>query len=399
MEWLKKRSLRQSFFIISALFLCIGLLFSIASFLFCVKLQSAVDPSVRYELSVGENGEIVSAESSAAGQETSRVSRIKSTLLTVLQFALPVFFVVSSLLLADVAFWRLKLKKPLAVLQNGAARIRQQDLDFEIVPCSADELGLLCRAFEQMRRELLHNNQELWRQIEERKRLNAAFSHDLRNPVTVLKGSAALLQKSFQSGTVDAANAQANLALIAAYTNRIETYIEAMTMAQKLGDWKCAPRPLAWPQLAQQLRRSLSFLGEGTGKKLSFSVCGAAEEIYADQAILQNVAENLVNNALRYAGTLVQVALSHSDTAVTLCVTDDGDGFSPAVLAKGIRPFLRGGDEGEHFGMGLYVCRLLCQKHGGTLEIENRPESENKTESENAGRGAKVTATFGILNS
>lgn len=382
MEWLKNRTLKQSFFIISALFLCVGLLLSVASFWFCVKLQSTMAQYPRYEISIGENSEIISSEYTQTEQEANRMNNIKIMLIRVLQFVLLISFVVLSLILADITFWRLKLKKPLAVLQNGAERIQQKDLDFELVKCSDDELGLLCSAFEQMRIELLNNNRELWQQIEERKRLNAAFSHDLRNPITVLKGSAALLQKSFKSKNVDDENAEANLSLIISYTNRIENYIEAMTMAQKLEDWKCSPMPVDWSLFTEELERSLSFLSEGTSKKITFSICGAEEQIHADKAIVQNVAENLTNNALRYANTIVNIAISHSAGKMTICVMDDGGGFSPVVLDKGIRPFLRGSEEQEHFGMGLYVCRLLCIKHGGNLDIEN------------TGCGAKVTASF-----
>ena len=62
---------------------------------------------------------------------------------------------------------------------------------------SRPDSGILpgCAAFETMREELLLTNQELWRQAEERRRLNAAFAHDLRNPVTVLKGTVKQLRQ------------------------------------------------------------------------------------------------------------------------------------------------------------------------------------------------------------
>lgn len=385
MEWLKNRNLKQSFFIISALYLCIGLLLATVSFMICMKLQNNIAPGARYEVSVNEDNEFSLTEYGNFNQEADHADSIGIALIQVLQMILPVFFVVLSLILADITFWRLKLKKPLLILQNGAERIQQQDLDFEIVKCSEDELGLLCSAFEQMRIELLNNNRELWRQIEERKRLNAAFSHDLRNPITVLKGSASLLEKSLKNKTLDVTNAEANLALITSYTGRIEGYIEAMTMAQKLEDWKCSSLVMSWTLLTQELERSLHFLSEGTRKEIVFSISGADDQVYVDKAIVQNVSENLVNNALRYADAVVNVVISHCDGKMTICVRDDGAGFSSNVLNRGIRPFLRDGNEQEHFGMGLYVCRLLCEKHGGNLEIENTKQ------------GAKVTAFFKIL--
>ena len=85
---------------------------------------------------------------------------------------------------AGALFYRWKLKRPIALLMEGTRRIQAQDLDFSIPQPSRDELGQLCAAFETMRAQLLRTNRELWRQGEERKRLNAAFAHDLRNPVT-----------------------------------------------------------------------------------------------------------------------------------------------------------------------------------------------------------------------
>ena len=87
-------------------------------------------------------------------------------------------FPVSGLGIAGVLFYRWKLKEPIRILKEGTERIRMQDLDFSIPVVSADELGGICAAFETMRGELQKSNQELWRQAEERRRLNAAFAHD-----------------------------------------------------------------------------------------------------------------------------------------------------------------------------------------------------------------------------
>ena len=74
------------------------------------------------------------------------------------------------------------------LLTTSANRIAENDLDFSIVYDRNDEMGLLCKAFEKMRSALESNNREMWRQMNERQKLNAAFSHDLRTPLSVLKG-------------------------------------------------------------------------------------------------------------------------------------------------------------------------------------------------------------------
>ena len=64
--------------------------------------------------------------------------------------------------------------------------------------------------------------------MEEQKRLNTAFSHDLKNPVTVLKGSVLLLQKGLDPARPNPKLQQDSLDLILQYTGRIEDYINAM---------------------------------------------------------------------------------------------------------------------------------------------------------------------------
>lgn len=147
-------------------------------------------------------------------------------LLTYFQWLSCIVLPVSGLGIAAVLFYRIKLKKPIDLLRDGTEHIRANDLNFSIPAASTDELGQICAAFETMRLELLKTNQELWRQSEERKRLNAAFAHDLRNPITALKGSVKLLRK----GTPD----EQAIVRLESYTLRMEPYVEAMSNIQRM---------------------------------------------------------------------------------------------------------------------------------------------------------------------
>ena len=271
----------------------------------------------------------------------------------------------------------------------GAKLIMENDLDFSIEYSSKDELGQLCESFESMRSELLKSKRELWQQMEERKRLNAAFAHDLRNPVTVLKGSAKILQKNFEQGNLKKENAEESIFLLIQYSARIERYIQAMTSAQRLEDLEFAPKKDDWFSLTKKLQNSLLILGGNTRKEIDFLSSGDNHQIYIDESIVHNVAENLVSNALRYAKSSVTVSMSCEDDKIIISVCDDGPGFSLAILKKGAVPFLRDEDtveHKEHFGMGLYICHLLCEKHGGSLTLENHSN------------GAKATAKFYFEN-
>ena len=378
MERLKNMSLKKAYFIITAVFLLAATLLSVMPIIYIV-------PTGSYS-----NGIIISYDSGVEQttdiniQNTEQSTKWHSRMRSVPQIGLPVLVYVTALLLSSMVFYRLKLKKPLAILQNGAERIKRQDLDFTIEKNADDELGALCAAFEIMRLELLKSNRELWRQMEERKRLNAAFSHDLRNPVTVLKGSAEILRKCLERGALTEESAGEPISLIKQYTGRIENYIEAMTNAQKLEDLKFNPQTVNWPTLAKELESSLSILSLNEGKEVDFFYNGDDRPVNVDKYIIHNAAENLTSNALRYAKARVSISLSCDDENIIIIVSDDGSGFSGNILDNGATPFLRDADaeQGAHFGMGLYICRLLCEKHGGSLKLENCPD------------GAKVTAVF-----
>lgn len=300
------------------------------------------------------------------------------------KMVLPFLIAICVPVVAAASFYNNNLKIPLIQLSTGAKRIKENDLNFAVKFKSNDELGQLCQSFEAMRVELLKNNREMWQQMEDRKRLNAAFAHDLRNPVTVLKGSAMMLQKGLDEGSLDTEHAAESISLIVQYSARIENYIQAMTSVQKLEELAYSPEESDWFSLVKELKSSLSIIGTDASKEIKFITGGESCQIYVDKFIIQNVAENLVDNALRYSENGIKVDMSCTEGKIMITVLDDGPGFSTEILKKGAIPFLRdnNAEQGQHFGMGLYICHLLCNKHGGSLTLENHPG------------GAKVTAIF-----
>ena len=312
-----------------------------------------------------------------------------ANLIQSLQYVLPVIYFTAAVIVSGAVIYRCKLREPIRMLQSGAQRIMEQDLDFTISSDSGDELGQLCAAFEKMRGQLQKNNRELWRQAEERRRLNAAFSHDLRNPVTVLKGSVRLMEKSLVQDNLLPENIRKNLAQMSRYTERIADYIEVMSSAQRLEDTPCIPKAISFGKIRAGFQEGAGLLLQDCRVRLVFAFHGSdSAPLWLDEAIFSAVSENLLTNAGRYAEKEICTALSLRRDRLILKVEDDGEGFSEELLRKGMQPFVRG-DESDpgHFGMGLYICRLLCEKHGGSLHLTN------------GASGAVVTAELKISKS
>ena len=92
-----------------------------------------------------------------------------------------------------------------------------------------------------------------------------------------------------------------------------------------------------------------------------------------DGELLYRVLENLISNALRFAERQIELAFYLEHGALSATVTDDGPGFSEKLLQKKTALFYSEDTSGKHLGLGLAVSRVLCQKHGGTIELSNQP--------------------------
>lgn len=367
MERIKQMKLKKALFAMAFLNITIAFLLSLFIIWLCIELRSQIAPMGGISINMNSAHVITQPQNSTAQ------AALLADIISLVQIILPILIYIIALFTTASMFYHLKLKEPLKILTQGAACIIDNNLDFTIETTSQDELGQLCTAFETMRKTLLENNYTLWRQAEERKRLNAAFSHNLRNPVTVLKGSIKLALKNIEDITTTSNPFTDHLLRMESYTNRIEHYVETMSSIQKLEDITLQPEPVKWDSLISELKNMLCFLREDTQKQIQFTPAKYEKNILIDKSVLFQIAENLVSNALRFAAARIDILCSISSGKLLLSVTDDGCGFPEKLLQNGIQPFQKGNEDMGHFGMGLYTCELLCQKHDGNITLKNNP--------------------------
>lgn len=289
----------------------------------------------------------------------------------------------SALCLASAAFlfYKIKLEEPVRLMKEAAARIGRQELDFRLSYDSADEMGELCRSVESMRLALEENYHLMWSQAEEKKRINAAFAHDMRTPLTVIKGY--LEFQELSAGSLSAQELQAQSAVMKKHLTRMENYIESMNSLQSQGSIQAIPSPLSPRKLEEELFRTAAILCGRLHKSfLPVSLLPDAP-LSADPEIISRVLDNLLSNAAVHAASAVTLRLSLRQDLLLAEVSDDGPGFTAAALAKGCDPFFTESGKDGHRGLGLYTGRLLCLAHHGGLTLANGPEG-----------GARVTASF-----
>lgn len=307
----------------------------------------------------------------------SRQDELRISVLEMIPAAAAPVYSALCILAAALLFYRNKLEEPLRELKTASEKISQNDLDFRVEYETADELGQLCQSFEIMRSTLAANFSEMWRQIEDRKQLNAAFSHELRTPLTVLKGYDEMLQSSSDRQTREIA------ATMGKHILRMEQYVVSMGNLRRLEDLQPEWENISVKELAAALYDSASMECRAHEKELTFQNSTHSAEVTADRNSILQVCGNLTANAARYAASEVRLHLEEMDGGILLRVADDGKGFSAEGLQKAVKPYFTEEKGSEtHFGIGLYLCRMLCGHHDGWLKVENLSS------------GAQVTAFF-----
>lgn len=332
--------------------------------------ESAYENGTEYEYEVWFDKEENPHYSYKEWESNSGAANVIYDFISILQFFLIPLWILLSVYFTGKIFYNRQLKTPINLLLDAAERIADNQLDFHLEYDKPNEFGVLCKAFEEMRSALYKSNRELWRSLEERKRLNAAFSHDLRTPLTVLRGYADFLEKYLPSGNVSKEKLLEVLKMMSGQIIRLEHYTQKMNSVQKLGDIVPNPEIILTKQLKDNFLRTGELLCNGKEFKLLWQV---EKNLYFDEELILQIYENLVSNAFRYADKRILVQCAVENGMFYFAVTDDGKGFSPEALRCAAEPFFR--DEREpdkmHFGLGLYICHILCEKCGGTLKIGN----------------------------
>lgn len=279
-----------------------------------------------------------------------------------------------------IIFYHRKIEKPISILLEASENISNNRLDFSVEVPEKNEFGELCLSFEKMRVALKENNIEMWRQVEERKRLNAAFSHDLRTPLTVLKGQSEILSKYVPKMSEEKIIETAET--MKRHIIRLETYVNTMNDLQRLEDVEVKKELVDVKELEHQMRITGAAVCKGKEFVLYQNIFDV-DSVKIDTSIAMQVYENLLSNAVRYAKRKIEIAIDKKDSLLLLNVVDDGAGFTAKDLSNAMKSFYKAENEinNEHFGMGLNICKMLCEKHGGYLQISN----EN---------GAKAVAAF-----
>ncbi|HOS42378.1 MAG TPA: PAS domain-containing sensor histidine kinase [Armatimonadota bacterium] len=214
----------------------------------------------------------------------------------------------------------------------------------------------------------------LHRLQEQQKVLLQTVSHDLRAPLTVIKGHAQVVAEMLRDQQLDGALRE-SLAAIDRGVNRMDVMIQDLVVVTcwEGGSLELKREAVPLPAFLDELLRRVSPVMETA--RITVEAPADLSPVWADYARLERILVNLLSNALKYSdpGTPVTVRAWRAEREVVLAVHDQGRGIPPEALSHLFERFFRAetARATEGVGLGLYITRALVEAHGGRAWAES----------------------------
>ena len=246
-----------------------------------------------------------------------------------------------------------KMLNPVRLLKQGAERIRQGDLSYRVKSNLQDELGELTESIN-------HMADSLQSMLEAKRQLLMAISHELRTPITKAK-----LRMEFMPESDEKDQLKEDI-------NEIDLLISDLLEAERLNNDHSAL--VSERVLLANFIRSIAESFKSNNGEIEIDIPVNDLEFEIDKLRIRLLITNLLNNAVRHGkGNLINVRVSFSGDRGIIEVKDNGEGISEEHITQITEPFYRADSARQRntggFGLGLYLCRLIAQAHGGEMII------------------------------
>jgi histidine kinase len=268
--------------------------------------------------------------------------------------------------------------RPINRLKTAAQFIKNGNLEHSIGPVRNDELGQLTLAFEEMRIQL-NESRLIQKQYEEnRKELIAHISHDLKTPITSIKGYI----EGIRDGIADSPEKKEHY-LKTIYTKSVDMdhLIDELFLFSKL-DLGKVPFEFERINLKDYLidyfeELSFDLRKQNVDVDLHLSPNGSCF-VLADRDKFKRVLSNIVNNSLKYMEKdkkELKILLISTEKRIDLIIKDNGPGISKESLPLVFKQFYRAEQSRNKLtggsGLGLSIARMIVEEHDGTIQVES----------------------------
>ena len=249
-----------------------------------------------------------------------------------------------------------RMLDPVRLLRRGAERIQNGDLSYRVKSNRQDELGELTESIN-------HMADSLQSMLEAKRQLLMAISHELRTPITKAKLRMELMPDNEEKNQLKED------------IDEIDLLISDLLEAERLNNEHAVlvSESVKFAEFIQGVTEQFSDYEAG----LTLEMPEEDQEFTIDKLRVRLLITNLLNNAMRHGEeNPISVKVSFEDGKGIVEVIDRGEGISEEHLSQISEPFYRADSSRQRntggFGLGLYLCRLISQAHGGEMIISSK---------------------------
>ncbi len=266
------------------------------------------------------------------------------------------------------------LLQPLNKLQEATKQIRDGNLDFTLDVDNEDEIGMLCQDFEEMRLRLKESSEEKLQYDKESKELINNISHDLKTPITAIKGYVEGIQDGVASSPE---KLDKYIKTIYNKANDMDRLIDELTFYSKI-DTNKIPYNYTKINVAEYFGDCLEDVGldmETRGIELGyFNYVDNDVMIIADAEQMKRVINNIIGNSLKYLDKkkgIINIRIKDDGDFIQIVIEDNGKGIAakdlPFIFDRFYRTDSSRNSSKGGSGIGLSIVKKIIEDHGGRI--------------------------------
>lgn len=270
--------------------------------------------------------------------------------------------------------------RPLQALQEGTERIKEGNLEEDVAVMSDDEIGQVCQSFNEMRIKLKESVDDRMQQEQENRELISNISHDLKTPITAIKGYV----EGIMDGVADTPEKMDRyIKTIYNKANEMDVLINELSLYSKI-DNNSIPYnfiKLKVESYFDDCIEDISMDMEQEEIELTYkNECHSSVRVIADPEQIRRVINNIITNAVKYnkkQERRIEIQVRpYEDEQVYIGIRDNGNGISekdlPNIFKRMYRTDSSRNSSTGGSGLGLAIARKIVEEHGGKIWAESK---------------------------
>jgi len=335
-----------------------------------VESRPGTDGRIRLTVALPmlDNGDVIGI-AVASAETFSRLTLLRDHAATLMLLA--VIFTLATFMLAEIlSRW---LARPLRNIASSAQMFAAGDLGVRVLPQGPQETRTAAEAFNTMADQVSEMVDELRREERRKSRFVSDVSHEIRSPLTAIRGTAETLAQ----GDVEPEDTKRFLATIVKESERLSRLAEDLLALQRI-EGATGELPMRRARLRSIVLGAVDSLEHTTSERgIDVRVSGDAPDVLGDPDRLQQVIANLLDNASRHTprGGAVTLEMRHEGAFSVVTVSDEGPGIDEESLPHIFDRFYRTSASRDRTtggaGLGLAIVQSIVSRHAGEIDVEN----------------------------